>query len=135
MGIELIIGLVSILVIVGLVIFMKKNNIEEETHKEEEIDRELINSKNDFKMVVEDVFTITGRGTVITGAIDSGLIRINEEVEIYGTSGFKRKTIVTGIEMFRKTLDFAQADDNVGLLLHDISSNDIEKGDLITKGR
>jgi elongation factor Tu len=85
-----------------------------------------------FLMSVEDVFTITGRGTVATGRIERGVIKVNEEVEIVG---FKdtRKTVCTGIEMFRKSLDQGQAGDNAGLLLRGIERTDIERGQVISK--
>ena len=81
-----------------------------------------------FLMPVEDVFTITGRGTVITGRIERGVVRVNEEVEIIGIRDKSQKTTVTGVEMFRKLLDDAQAGDNVGLLLRGMDKEDIERG-------
>ena len=81
-----------------------------------------------FLMPVEDVFTITGRGTVATGRVERGVIKVGEEVEIVGLVEEKRKTTVTGLEMFRKLLDFAQAGDNVGALLRGIQRNEIERG-------
>ncbi len=86
-------------------------------------------TSGEFSMIVEDIFTITGRGTVITGRIDSGTISIGEKVLI--NSVFEAE--VTGIEMFRKTLDYAAAGDNVGLLLNGINRNDICQGALVTK--
>lgn len=85
-----------------------------------------------FLMSVEDVFTITGRGTVATGRVERGVIKPNDEVEIVG---FKdtRKTVCTALEMFRKTLDFAQAGDNVGALLRGVERDDIERGQVIAK--
>ena len=85
-----------------------------------------------FLMSVEDVFTITGRGTVATGRIERGIVRVNDEVEIVG---FKdtRKTVCTGIEMFKKSLDEGRAGDNAGLLLRGIDRNDIERGQVIAK--
>lgn len=81
---------------------------------------------------VEDVFSISGRGTVATGRVERGTIKVNEEVEIVGLKP-TRKTVVTGIEMFRKLLDSAQAGDNVGLLLRGVDKNDIERGQVIVK--
>ncbi len=92
---------------------------------EREVDRE-------FLMPVEDVFTITGRGTVGTGRIERGMVNINEEVEIVGIRE-TRKTVVTGIEMFRKLLDEGQAGDNVGLLLRGVDKEDLERGMVISK--
>ena len=86
----------------------------------------------DFLMPVEDVFTITGRGTVGTGRIERGMVNINEEVEIVGIRE-TRKTVVTGIEMFRKLLDEGQAGDNVGLLLRGVDKDDLERGMVISK--
>ena len=83
-----------------------------------------------FLMPVEDVFSITGRGTVGTGRVDRGKIKVGEEVEIVGM-GAKRKTVVTGVEMFRKLLDFGQAGDNVGLLLRGVDKRDLERGQVI----
>ncbi len=85
-----------------------------------------------FLMPVEDVFSITGRGTVATGKIDRGIVRVNEEVEIVGF-GLHKKTICTGVEMFRKLLDEGQAGDNVGLLLRGIDKKEIERGMVIAK--
>ncbi|WP_026424118.1 elongation factor Tu [Actinokineospora inagensis] len=86
-----------------------------------------------FLMPVEDVFTITGRGTVATGRIERGIINVNEEVEIVGIREKAQKTTVTGVEMFRKLLDQGQAGDNVGLLLRGIKREDIERGQVIVK--
>ena len=86
-----------------------------------------------FLMPVEDVFTITGRGTVATGRIERGTLKIGEEVEIVGLSDEKKKTVVTGIEMFRKSLDSAEAGDNAGVLLRGIQRSEIERGQVIAK--
>ncbi len=86
-----------------------------------------------FLMPVEDVFTITGRGTVATGRVERGQIKVGEEVEIVGLAEEKRKTTVTGLEMFRKILDFAEAGDNVGALLRGIQRTDIERGQVLCK--
>lgn len=85
-----------------------------------------------FLMPVEDVFTIQGRGTVVTGRVERGVLKVNEEIEIVGLKD-TRKTIVTGIEMFRKTLDEARAGDNTGLLLRGIEKEDVERGQVIVK--
>ncbi|WP_156757934.1 elongation factor Tu [Actinokineospora pegani] len=86
-----------------------------------------------FLMPVEDVFTITGRGTVATGRIERGVVNVNEEVEIVGIREKAQKTTVTGVEMFRKLLDQGQAGDNVGLLLRGIKREDIERGQVVVK--
>ncbi len=87
----------------------------------------------DFIMPVEDVFTITGRGTVATGRVEAGVIHVNEEVEIVGIKPEKQKTTVTGIEMFRKLLDEGQAGDNIGALLRGIKREDIVRGQVLCK--
>ena len=86
-----------------------------------------------FLMPVEDVFTITGRGTVATGRVERGVLHVNEEVEIVGIKEEVQKTTVTGIEMFRKLLDEAQAGDNIGALLRGIKRDDIERGQVLCK--
>jgi elongation factor Tu len=85
-----------------------------------------------FLMPVEDVFTITGRGTVVTGRIERGIIKTGEEVELVGL-GSDKKTVVTGVEMFRKILDEGQAGDNVGLLLRGVGKEEVERGMVIAK--
>ena len=84
-------------------------------------------------MPVEDVMTITGRGTVATGRVERGQLRLSEEVEIVGLHEETRKTVVTGIEMFRKLLDYAEAGDNIGTLLRGIQRNEIERGQVLAK--
>ncbi|OBK14570.1 elongation factor Tu, partial [Mycobacterium asiaticum] len=86
-----------------------------------------------FLMPVEDVFTITGRGTVVTGRVERGVVNVNEEVEIVGIKPTSMKTTVTGVEMFRKLLDQGQAGDNVGLLLRGIKREDVERGQVVIK--
>ena len=86
-----------------------------------------------FLMPVEDVFTITGRGTVATGRVERGTLKLNDEVELVGIKEETKKTVVTGIEMFRKLLDQAEAGDNVGLLLRGVDRTDIERGQVICK--
>ena len=85
-----------------------------------------------FLMSIEDVFTITGRGTVVTGRVERGELKLNEEVEIVGIKD-TRKTTVTGIEMFRKQLDFAQAGDNAGVLLRGVTRDEVERGQVLAK--
>jgi len=86
-----------------------------------------------FLMPIEDVFTITGRGTVVTGRIERGIIKVNETVDIVGIQDRKQSTTVTGVEMFRKLLDEGQAGDNVGLLLRGIKREDVERGQVVIK--
>ena len=86
-----------------------------------------------FLMPVEDVFTISGRGTVATGRVERGRLNLSEEVEIIGLTDERRKTVVTGIEMFRKLLDFAEAGDNIGALLRGVSRDEIERGQVLCK--
>ena len=86
-----------------------------------------------FLMPVEDVFTITGRGTVATGRVERGMIKVGEEVEIVGLKEEKMKTTVTGLEMFRKLLDDAEAGDNIGALLRGVQRTDIERGQVLAK--
>ncbi|MGH3417607.1 MAG: EF-Tu/IF-2/RF-3 family GTPase, partial [Actinocrinis sp.] len=93
---------------------------------EREIDRP-------FLMPIEDVFTITGRGTVVTGRIERGVVKINETVDIVGIKEVKQTTTVTGVEMFRKLLDEGQAGENVGLLLRGTKRDDVERGQVVIK--
>ena len=86
-----------------------------------------------FLMPVEDVFTISGRGTVATGRVERGILKMSDEVEIIGLTDERRKSVVTGIEMFRKLLDFAEAGDNIGVLLRGIQRTDIERGQVLSK--
>jgi len=91
------------------------------------------NDELPFLMPVEDVFTITGRGTVATGRVERGRLNMNNEVEIVGLTDAPRKTVVTGIEMFRKLLDFAESGDNIGCLLRGINKTDVERGQVLAK--
>ncbi|MFN5539864.1 MAG: elongation factor Tu [Candidatus Melainabacteria bacterium] len=93
---------------------------------EREVDKPML-------MAVEDVFSITGRGTVATGRIERGQVKVGEEVEIVGLAPERKKVVVTGVEMFRKTLDSGQAGDNVGLLLRGVAKEEIERGQVIVK--
>ena len=86
-----------------------------------------------FLMPVEDVFTISGRGTVATGRVERGILKLGEEVEIVGLQDEKKKTVVTGIEMFHKLLDYAEAGDNIGALLRGVDRNGIERGQVLSK--
>jgi elongation factor Tu len=84
-----------------------------------------------FLMPVEDVFSITGRGTVATGRVERGIVKVSDEVEIVGLKDEKRKVVVTGVEMFRKLLDQGQAGDNIGALLRGVQRTDIERGQVL----
>jgi elongation factor Tu len=86
-----------------------------------------------FLMPIEDVFAIKGRGTVVTGRVERGSLKVNEEVEIVGLKKETKKTVATGLEMFRKTLDETQAGDNVGVLLRGIEKDEVERGQLLAK--
>ena len=86
-----------------------------------------------FLMPVEDVFTITGRGTVVTGRVERGTVKLQDEVEIVGLAPEKKKSVVTGVEMFRKLLDQAEAGDNIGVLLRGIEKKDVERGQVLAK--
>ena len=86
-----------------------------------------------FLMPVEDVFTITGRGTVATGRVERGILKVGDEVEVVGLAEAKRKVVVTGVEMFRKLLDQAQAGDNIGALLRGVQRTEIERGQVLCK--
>ena len=86
-----------------------------------------------FLMPVEDVFSITGRGTVATGRVERGVLHVSDEVEIVGVKEESRKVVVTGVEMFRKLLDEAQAGDNIGCLLRGVQRNEIERGQVLAK--
>ena len=86
-----------------------------------------------FLMPIEDTMTISGRGTVVTGRVERGMLKVNEQVEIVGLSEEKQTTVVTGLEMFRKTLDFCEAGDNVGALLRGITRDQVERGQVLCK--
>jgi elongation factor Tu len=90
-------------------------------------------SDQPFLMPVEDVMTISGRGTVATGRVERGMAKIGDEIEIVGLSQEKKKSVITGLEMFRKTLDFAEAGDNIGVLLRGIQRDEVKRGQVIAK--
>ena len=96
------------------------------------IETPVRDTEKPFLMSIEDVFTITGRGTVVTGRVERGKLNLNDEVEIVGIRDTK-KTVVTGIEMFRKSLDYAEAGDNAGVLLRGINREDVERGQVLAK--
>jgi elongation factor Tu len=100
---------------------------------DEHIPQPVRETEKPFLMPVEDVFTITGRGTVITGRIERGIVKVNEEVEIIGIRDTSQKSTVTGVEMFRKLLDEGQAGENVGLLLRGTKREDVERGMVVIK--
>ncbi|MBQ9853879.1 MAG: elongation factor Tu [Bacilli bacterium] len=96
------------------------------------IEAPVRDTEKPFLMSIEDVFTITGRGTVVTGRVERGKLNLNDEVEIVGLKD-TQKTVVTGIEMFRKSLDYAEAGDNAGVLLRGINREDVERGQVLSK--
>ena len=84
-------------------------------------------------MPIEDVFTITGRGTVVTGRVERGQVKVGDEVQIVGLQDEPRKTVVTGVEMFRKMMDYAEAGDNIGCLLRGVDRKEVERGQVLAK--
>ena len=104
----------------------------------DEVDRYIPAPERDtdkpFLMPVEDVFSITGRGTVATGRVERGVVKVSDTVEIVGLQDKPRSTVVTGVEMFRKLLDQAEAGDNIGVLLRGIQRNEIERGQVLPPG-
>jgi elongation factor Tu len=86
-----------------------------------------------FLMPIEDVFTITGRGTVVTGRVERGQVKVGDEIQIVGLQEESRKTVVTGVEMFRKMMDYAEAGDNIGCLLRGVERKDVERGQVLAK--
>ncbi|EPE62438.1 translation elongation factor Tu [Exiguobacterium sp. S17] len=100
---------------------------------DEYIPEPVRDTDKDFMMPVEDVFSITGRGTVATGRVERGILRVNDEIEIVGLTEETKKTVCTGVEMFRKLLDYAEAGDNIGALLRGVSREDIERGQVLAK--
>jgi len=100
---------------------------------DEYIPEPVRDTDKEFMMPVEDVFSITGRGTVATGRVERGVLRVNDEVEIVGLTEETKKTVCTGVEMFRKLLDYAEAGDNIGALLRGVSREDIERGQVLAK--
>lgn len=100
---------------------------------DEYIPEPVRDTDKDFMMPVEDVFSITGRGTVATGRVERGVLRVNDEIEIVGLTEETKKTVCTGVEMFRKLLDYAEAGDNIGALLRGVSRDDIERGQVLAK--
>ena len=100
---------------------------------DENIPEPVRETERPFLMPIEDVFTITGRGTVVTGRIERGVVNVNEEVEILGIREKATKTTVTGVEMFRKLLDQGRAGDNVGLLVRGVKREDVERGVVVAK--
>ena len=106
------------------------NNTNQEPVQSTPVQTAPVMASGEFGFAIEDVFTITGRGTVVTGTVLTGSISVNDEVTIVRTG---LKTVVTGIEMFRKTLDYAEAGDNAGVLLRGISRDDVERGQVLSK--
>ena len=85
-----------------------------------------------FRMTVDDIFSIKGRGTVVTGQVESGTLKVGDEVQITGAAGVKKTAVVSGVEMFRKQLPEVKAGDNVGVLLKAVSKDDVQRGDVLT---
>ncbi len=133
----------------GLFDFFKKPKTDLEQYYEDRKKREAQEAYNDisyqqnmsadtynqpaFRITVEDVFTIIGRGTVIVGQVESGSVHVGDTVTLKRLNGSRRDVAVTGIEMFRKMMDVAQAGDNVGILLRGLTKDDISKGDVLYK--
>ena len=106
------------------------NNTNQELVQSTPVQTAPVMASGEFGFAIEDVFTITGRGTVVTGTVLTGSISVNDEVTIVRTG---LKTVVTGIEMFRKSLDYAQEGDKCGILLRGVNRDDVERGDLLVK--
>lgn len=106
------------------------NNTNQEPVQSTPVQTAPVMASGEFGFAIEDVFTITGRGTVVTGTVLTGSISVNDEVTIVRTG---LKTVVTGIEMFRKSLDYAQEGDKCGILLRGVNRDDVERGDLLVK--
>ena len=106
------------------------NNTNQEPVQSTPVQTAPVMASGDVGFAIEDVFTITGRGTVVTGTVLTGSISVNDEVTIVRTG---LKTVVTGIEMFRKSLDYAQEGDKCGILLRGVNRDDVERGDLLVK--
>ena len=125
----------------GLFDFLKKPKTDMEQYYEARnasasfnpYDAQSVMDSQTFCLTVQDVFSITGRGTVVTGQVESGSVNVGDEVIIRRQNGTMTKSVVTGIEQFRKLLNYAQVGDNVGILLRGLSKNDIGQGDVITK--
>lgn len=114
----------------------RKNGLNIEIVKKEDVIESIdLNTEGDFLLTVQDVFTITGRGTVITGQVERGSIKVGDSVKIKNSmTGEVKLSVVTGIEMFRKLLDTATVGDNVGILLRGIKRNEISRGDILFLG-
>src|SRR6266540_141561 len=119
-----------------IVVFLNKVDMVDDQELLELVElevRELVREKDKpFLMPIEDVFAIKGRGTVVTGRVDRGVVKVGEEMEILGIRE-ARKTVVTGVEMFRKLLDQGEAGDNIGLLLRGLERTDVERGQVVSK--
>lgn len=120
----------------GIFDFFRKPKTELEEYYEQRSIREQMEMANgDFQLAVQDVFTITGRGTVVVGLISSGSVRVGDMLELERINGITRMVKVGGLESFRKLLNEAYAGQKVGILLEDIDKNDISKGDRLRKGQ
>ncbi len=117
--------------------FRKKNDLQQEIdnyNNKSDFNYRSYGNSADFKIIIEDVFTITGRGTVIVGKIQCGTISVGDSVRVLDGSGNQKQiTTISGIEMFRKLLNTANAGDNVGLLLQNVKRTDVMKGDMLVK--
>lgn len=116
----------------GLFDFLKPKNImvDQGNIQQQPVQAVPINNSGSFELMVEDIFSITGRGTVVTGRVTSGTIRVGDEVTI-SPSGIR--TTVTGIEQFRKSLDYAEAGDNIGMVLSGVSRDQVQRGNTIVR--
>lgn len=139
----ILLSVIIVIVLVVVIVFGISKLMKKDSPANNNADNQQIKENNDtsltydkdgaFLMPIEDVFTITGRGTVVTGKIERGTVKLNDEVEIVGLNG-TRKTVIIGIEMFRKPLDYAEAgDNNVGLLLRGITRDDVKRGQVVAK--
>lgn len=127
----------------GIFDFLKKPKTDLEQYYEDRKRREKVmtadacdaqrTENKDFKITVEDVFSITGRGTVITGRVESGSVCVGDEVTLRRVDGSERRVTVAGIEMFRKLMDVAAAGENVGMLLRQVDRNEVARGDILFK--
>ncbi len=118
----------------GIFDFFKKQLSEvEQYYEERQMNGQNTIFEGNFRIVVEDVFTLTGRGTVVTGTVESGTVRVGDTVQLRRTDGSNRTVKIAGIEMFRKMSDCASQGENVGILLRDVARNEIGKGDVLEK--
>ncbi len=110
-----------------------ENNISNSNNTNNDIENIKTDKNYSFIMTIEDIFTVTGRGTIVTGRIEKGTIKVNDQVQIIGLNDEVKTTVIREIEMYRKTYESATAGDNVGLLLKDIERDEIERGQVLVK--